>query len=93
MRLGPFLQLNRLRVRPLRCNIVFTQMAMAACSLLSSVFFSPGRSFTVSLTALIHLQNFAASFILPTFGKESFPRDWIEAWLRQRPPHNLVSTV
>ena len=88
---APFLQLNRLSVRPLRCNIVFTQMAIAACSLLASVFFSPGRSFTESFTASMHLQNFLACFIFSTFGKESFPRDWIEAWLRQL--HSSVLTV
>jgi len=54
-------------------------MAIAACSLFSSVFFSPGRSFIDCFTALMHLQNLVACFIFPTFGKESFPGDWIEA--------------
>ncbi len=54
-------QRNRFKVFPLVCKTDFTQTAIAAASLAPEVFFTPGRSFIVFRTRLIHRQKSAAS--------------------------------
>jgi hypothetical protein len=61
MTLGPFRQLNFLRVLPLLCKTDLTQIAIAALSLASSP--RPFLNLRVFLTDLIHLQNRSACFI------------------------------
>lgn len=61
---GVLRHLKRFRVWPLRCNIDFVQMAIAADSLDSlDSLFDPLRTFTVLRTCLIHRQNLAALVI------------------------------
>jgi len=61
MTLGPFRQLNFLRVLPLLCKTDFTQIAIAAFSLASSP--RPALNLRVFFTDLIHLQKRSACFI------------------------------
>lgn len=63
MTLGPFRQLNFLRVLPLLCKTDFTQIAIAAFSLASSPRPEPFLSFNVFETDFIHLQKRSACFI------------------------------
>jgi hypothetical protein len=53
-------QRKRFKVFPLVCKTEFTQTAIAAASLAADVFFTPGRSFIVFRTRLIHRQKSAA---------------------------------